>query len=103
MTPIVFCELIEDLPDITFLRDKNENGISAKVYMGKKGLPVIVDITDSEDEVDYPEGRGYLFELGYEELMDVMFPIPVMATPPPTIDDEGNLVEVILPSNEKKK
>lgn len=82
MTPIVFCELIMDYPGISILRDKLDSGIAAKLLMGKKDLPVIIDNTEPDDDIDYEIGRGYLKELGYEELSDVIFPIPQFAPPP---------------------
>src|SRR5687767_6902849 len=102
MKPLVFCELIEDWHDVRFLRAKGEEGVSARLYKGPKGQVVIVDTTDPDDDIDISDGRGYLFELGYEDQSEAMFPIPVMAPPPPVINEDGTLTEIAKTSSANK-
>ncbi len=76
-TTAFFIELLEDLrPQVQYLRTQREEGITVMVYQGAYGNAIFIDTTDLEDEIDEDVAKGYLRELGLNNLIDNLFPDP---------------------------
>ncbi len=69
-----FIENIESIKGITIIRDEECEGIRSRVYEGLRGISVIIDITDLDEDVTEGEGRGNLTKLGLEYLIPIFFP-----------------------------
>lgn len=68
----VFIEILDSLPQIKYLRKESEDGITANVYEGVRGNPVMIDTTD--EDIDERVAKGHLTELGVADLIPALFP-----------------------------
>lgn len=85
-TANIFCELIESVQGITFLRQEEKEGLFFRFYQGYRGL-VMIDFDD--DNFTDSTGQGYLRQLGLEHLTLSMYPpepTPVIELPTPVIE-----------------
>ncbi len=64
----ILLNLLENIPEISYLRNESVNGIHATVYAGTKGNPVIIDTTDTE--IDNFAVKGLFDELGLDPFYD---------------------------------
>lgn len=68
----LFCEIIESVQGIQYLRETTMDGIHARWYQGLYGNAVMIDMSYEELTVDV--GKGYLKSLGLKHLIESMFP-----------------------------
>ena len=72
VSAIHFINTIEDQQDIFFLRQDNHDGFDVRVYQGRKGNVVLIEV--SEGELDGDEATGLLIELGCPDLIPILIP-----------------------------
>jgi hypothetical protein len=67
----LFCEIIETLPSVQFIRQETSKGFVFRRYQGRKGM-VSIDYDDDNfcDEV----GKIYLVQLGLEDMIPSLYP-----------------------------
>ena len=76
----LFCEIIESIPSVLFIRQEEKGGYIFRIYQGPREM-VIIDYDDSlfEDEV----GKVYLTQLGLADMIPSLFPKePTIPTKP---------------------
>lgn len=86
----VFCEIIESIQGIRFVRQEEMDGIIIRFYEGTRGR---VQIDYDDDNFTDSTGKGYLQQLGLEHLIPSMYPVqsPIESIVTPIIQEKvGN-------------
>ena len=68
----LFLEIIESIQGILYLRESSEGNILIKYYRGIHGNLVVIDA--SFEDIESPEGKVYLRQLGIDYLIPSLFP-----------------------------
>lgn len=67
----LFCDLIDNLPQIKFLRDEEKFGFRFRAYQGVDGNLVLIDCDD--DNFSDELGISYLYRLGLADKVLAMY------------------------------
>lgn len=68
----LFLEIIESIQGILYLRESSDGDILIKYYRGIHGNLVVIDA--SFEDIESPEGKIYLRQLGIDYLIPSLFP-----------------------------
>ena len=72
---LLFCEIIESVQGIQFIRNSELDGCMVRVYQGLSGKTVFIDVSD--EDITASTGRNYQIQLGLDHLIQALFPDPV--------------------------
>ncbi len=95
-----FLAVIENLPEVNWIRDIELNGLRQSVWDSKiTNKTIRIDV--NREDISEGVALDYLTLFGYPELISQFKEAP-MAPPPPIINEDGSLTEVSLQETKLK-